>query len=119
MKLVTHFIAGYPSLDASFETAKGLIDGGAFALEMQIPFSDPSADGPVIELACRQSLEAGFRVDDGFKLIEKIKQYADIPIYIMSYSAIVFNLGVQRFCRACRVRWCNRTYYSGSYSRYR
>ena len=97
MKLVTHFIAGYPDLDASFETAKGLIDGGAYALEMQIPFSDPSADGPVIETACRKSLEAGFRVSDGFKLIEKIRAYSDVPVYIMSYSAIVFNTGIKAF----------------------
>ena len=97
MKLVTHFIAGYPSLEASFETAKGLIDGGAYALEMQIPFSDPSADGPVIELACRKSLEAGFRVEQGFELVERIRAYADIPVFIMSYSAIVFNMGVEQF----------------------
>ena len=43
-KLVTHFIAGYPDLESSFDTAVGLIDGGAYALEMQIPFSDPIAD---------------------------------------------------------------------------
>lgn len=97
MKLVTHFIAGYPDLDASFEAAKGLVDGGAYALEMQIPFSDPSADGPVIESACRESLAAGFRVSDGFKLVERIRDYADIPVYIMSYSAIVFNMGVAQF----------------------
>lgn len=97
MKLVTHFIAGYPDLEASFDAAKGLIDGGAYALEMQIPFSDPSADGPVIEIACRKALEAGFRVDEGFKLVERIREYADVPVYIMSYSAIVFNMGVSRF----------------------
>ncbi|MDC7227705.1 MAG: tryptophan synthase subunit alpha [Spirochaetales bacterium] len=97
MKLVTHFIAGYPSLEASFDTAKGLIDGGAYALEMQMPFSDPSADGPVIESACRKALEAGFRVGEGFKLIERIKAYADVPLYVMSYSALVFNMVVQGF----------------------
>lgn len=96
-RLVTHFIAGYPSLEASFETAKGLIDGGAYALEMQIPFSDPSADGPVIELACRGALEKGFRVADGFKLVERIREYADVSVYIMSYSAIVFNMGIEDF----------------------
>ncbi len=97
MKLVTHFIAGYPDIEASFIVAKGLIDGGAFALEMQIPFSDPSADGPVIESACRKALEAGFRVADGFRLVERIREYADVPVYIMSYSAIVFNMGVKLF----------------------
>lgn len=102
MKLVTHFIAGYPDLEASFEAAKGLVDGGAYALEMQIPFSDPSADGPVIESACRESLAAGFRVAEGFSLIERIIEYAEskkisLPVYIMSYSAIVFNMGVHQF----------------------
>lgn len=96
-RLVTHFIAGYPDLESSYETAVGLIDGGAYALEMQIPFSDPSADGPVIELACRKALENGFRVSDGFRLIERIKAYKDIPVYLMSYSGIVYNMGVGRF----------------------
>jgi len=96
-KLITHFIAGYPDLESSYETALGLIDGGAYALEMQIPFSDPSADGPVIELACRKALEKGFRVSDGFRLIERIREYRDIPVYLMSYSGIVYNMGVNRF----------------------
>jgi tryptophan synthase alpha chain len=96
-KIVTHFIAGYPDLESSYQAAVGLIDGGAFALEMQIPFSDPSADGPVIELACRKALEKGFRVSDGFRLIERIKAYRNIPLYLMSYSGIVYNMGVSCF----------------------
>ncbi|MDC7126667.1 MAG: tryptophan synthase subunit alpha [Spirochaetales bacterium] len=95
--IITHFIAGYPDLKASLATAKGLIDGGAAALEMQIPFSDPSADGPVIENASRKSLEAGFKVADGFNLVKLIHDYADVPVYIMSYSAIVYNMGVDKF----------------------
>ncbi|MBI9107546.1 MAG: tryptophan synthase subunit alpha [Spirochaetales bacterium] len=96
-KLITHFIAGYPDIESSYETAVGLINGGAYALEMQIPFSDPSADGPVIELACRRALEKGFKVSDGFRLIERIKEYRDIPVYLMSYSGIVYNMGIDRF----------------------
>ena len=97
-KLVTHFIAGYPDLESSFEAAVGLIDGGAFALEMQLPYSDPSADGPVIEAACREALENGFRVSDGFRLLQRIKKYRDIPVFVMSYSGLVYNMGVRRFC---------------------
>ncbi len=99
MKLVTHFIAGYPDIESSFQTAAGLIDGGAYTLEMQIPYSDPSADGPVIELACRKSLEKGFRVSDAFELVKRIKDYADVPVYIMSYSGIVYNMGVEAFVK--------------------
>jgi tryptophan synthase alpha chain len=99
MNLLTHFIAGYPDYESSLNAALGLIDGGAFALEMQIPFSDPSADGPVIESACRGSLKAGFRVEDAFRLLEEIKKHSDIAVYLMSYSGIVFNMGVRTFVK--------------------
>jgi len=99
MNLITHFIAGYPSYESSLNTALGLIDGGAFALEMQIPYSDPSADGPVIESACRESLKAGFRVKDAFNLLKEIGKHSNIKIYLMSYSGIVFNMGVQNFIK--------------------
>lgn len=97
-KIVAHLIAGYPTLDDSFEVAKGLIEGGAYALEVQIPFSDPSADGPVIEAACVHSLAGGFKVKQGFELVRRIKEYkADMPVYIMSYASIVFTRGVEQF----------------------
>ena len=97
MNLITHFIAGYPDYESSLNTALGLAEGGAFALEMQIPYSDPSADGSVIESACRESLKAGFRVRDAFKLLKEIGKHSDIAVYLMSYSGIVFNMGIQNF----------------------
>ena len=102
MKLLTHFIAGYPDPEGSFETAAGLLEGGAWALEMQIPFSDPSADGPVIENACRKALEAGFRVSDGFALLGRIREISEAPVFIMSYSSIVFNTGIENFVRRAK-----------------
>ncbi len=99
MNVVTHFIAGYPDYESSLDTAIGLAGGGAFALEMQIPYSDPSADGPVIESACRSSIEAGFRVNDAFRLLEDIKKHTGIAVYLMSYSGIVFNMGIGKFVR--------------------
>ena len=99
-QIVSHLIAGYPTLDGSFEVAKGLIDGGAYALEIQIPFSDPSADGPTIEAACSVSLKQGFKVDDGFDLITRIKEYSpSTPIYIMSYASILFTKGIDSFVK--------------------
>ena len=96
-RIVTHFIAGYPDSDASLEAARGLIAGGAYALEMQIPFSDPNADGPVIESACQQALDGGFRVDDAFRLLEAIRAESDIPVFVMSYASLVVAPGVQAF----------------------
>ena len=96
-RIVTHFIAGFPNYQASLEVARGLIAGGAFALEMQIPFSDPNADGPVIEGACREALEGGFSVDDAFRLLAEIRRESDIPIFVMSYASLVVTPGVANF----------------------
>ena len=97
--VITHFIAGYPSRQSSLEAARGLIAGGAFALEMQIPFSDPNADGPVIEQACLQVLESGFRVEDAFDLLAEIRRESSIPIFLMSYASLAFTPGVAAFVR--------------------
>ena len=61
--LMTHMIAGYPDYDTSLETARALVAGGASILEIQFPFSDPSADGPAIQAACTEALAAGFKVE--------------------------------------------------------
>lgn len=96
-KILTHFIAGYPSQEESKQIGKALIEGGACALEMQIPYSDPSADGPVIEAACREALEKGIKVDDCFSLITEIKRDSDVPFYLMSYGGPVYARGIERF----------------------
>ncbi len=96
-KIITHFIAGYPNEESSLEIARGLIEGGAFALEIQFPFSDPSADGPVIESACREALLKKFRVNDGFRLVKKITGESNIPVYIMSYASLLFTRGIEAF----------------------
>ncbi|MCK5735362.1 MAG: tryptophan synthase subunit alpha, partial [Spirochaetaceae bacterium] len=70
-----------------------------YALEMQIPFSDPNADGPVIEGACRAALDAGFKVADAWRLLEAIRAESDIPVFVMSYASLVFTPGVDTFVR--------------------
>lgn len=95
--IVSHFIAGYPDRESSFETACGLAEGGAAFLEMQIPFSDPSADGPVIESACRQALAGGFKVNETFTLLKRIQKETKIPIFLMSYGNILFSRGIPGF----------------------
>lgn len=101
-KIVTHFIAGYPTYDASLDVARGLIAGGAYALEMQIPFSDPNADGPVIEGACREALDEGFKVADIWKLLRAIRAESDIPVYVMSYASLVFTPGIANFVQIAK-----------------
>jgi len=76
-----------------------LTDAGADFLEIQFPFSDPSADGRVIENACMEALESGFRVSDGFRLVARIKAAASVPVFVMSYGSIVFARGVRTFAK--------------------
>ncbi|MCC8190438.1 MAG: tryptophan synthase subunit alpha [Planctomycetes bacterium] len=99
VKLMAHIVAGYPSLDHSRRAARGLADGGADFLEVQFPFSDPSADGPLIERACQTALDNGFRVDDGFALMRTLRQDLSIPLFIMTYGSLVFARGAAEFCR--------------------
>jgi len=99
VSLMTHMIAGYPNLETSLETARGLVAGGAAILEVQFPFSDPSADGPAIQAACTEALAAGFKVDDGWKLVETIRhEFPAVPVFVMSYASIVVTKGVEAFC---------------------
>ena len=97
MSLMTHMIAGYPDGNADIDVARGLIDGGSSYLEVQFPFSDPSADGIPIQTACMKALDAGFRVETGFELIRRIKAMSTIPVFIMSYGGVVFARGVEKF----------------------
>ena len=98
VKLMVHMIAGYPDMETSVAVAKALADGGADYMEVQFPYSDPTADGPVIEKASQRALDKGFRVDDGFVLMRKLKDELNIPLFIMTYGSLVFSRGVEKFC---------------------
>lgn len=102
-RLMTHLVAGYPSNEASFRAAMGMVEGGAAYLEVQFPFSDPSADGPTIQAACQRSLDQGWRPDQGWKLIERLRDSVPhIPIYVMAYASLVYTPGITHFCRRAR-----------------
>ncbi|MDC7221798.1 MAG: tryptophan synthase subunit alpha [Spirochaetales bacterium] len=96
--LMTHFIAGYPSVEESLKVGKALVAGGASYLEMQIPYSDPTADGPVIAAACDEALAAGFKVDRAFDMCRELTSLEGaVPVFLMSYGGIVYNAGVEAF----------------------
>ena len=108
-RIMTHMVAYYPDEEKSLKVAKALIDGGCSYLEVQFPFSDPSADGVFIQRACRTALSAGFTVDKGFELISKIQRYSQkeeagrggVPIFVMSYANLVYFRGVELFLQDC------------------
>lgn len=83
-------LLNYPNPDASFEIIKALIDAGASGLELGLPFSDPMADGPIIQQAAKEALEAGYTVNDAIALLKRVRAYnADIPIGLLVYYNMV------------------------------
>ena len=107
IKLMSHLVAGYPTNELSLAAARALVAGGADILEIQLPFSDPSADGPAIQTACTKVLERNYRTQDGLDYIAQIhKEFPDVTIYLMSYGSLIYTPGVDAFCRkaaACGV----------------
>ncbi len=96
---MSHLVAGYPTEELSFTAARALVDGGADILEIQLPFSDPSADGPAIQGACTEVLKRGFRTADGLAFIARLhKEFPQVKIYLMSYGSLVYTPGVENFC---------------------
>jgi tryptophan synthase alpha chain len=94
---MAHMVAFYPDRQASLDVARGLAGGGAAYIELQFPFSDPTADGPDIQRACSAALEAGFTVDAGFELATAISRAVKVPLFIMSYANLLFTRGMKRF----------------------
>jgi tryptophan synthase alpha chain len=101
-RIMAHLVAFNPDRDGSREVARGLLEGGCAYLEVQFPFSDPTADGPDIQRACSRALAAGFTLREGFRLLEEMAGFASVPLFVMSYANPVFTWGVKRFVTECR-----------------
>ena len=95
--LMTHIVLGYPSYDASLRVVESMVEAGVDLMELQIPFSEPMADGPVILKANADALDAGATVDRSFEIAEKITARFDIPFLFMTYYNILFARGVENF----------------------
>ncbi len=95
--LMTHIVIGYPDLDTSMRTVEAMVEAGVDLMELQIPFSEPIADGPVILHANQKALGAGVTVADCFEFAETCVRRFDIPFLFMSYYNILFRYGVDAF----------------------
>lgn len=96
--LMTHVVVGYPSLYLTESLVKVMEDAGADFIELQIPFSDPLADGPTIMRACGKALENGVKVKDAFDLAGRLSKKIKIPLLFMAYFNTVFKYGTKKFC---------------------
>lgn len=104
--LMTHVVLGYPSLKESEDIVLAMADGGASLIELQIPFSDPMADGPTIMASNEAALSAGTTVKDCFRLAARLSRRVNVPLLFMSYFNILFRYhsrsatgGIKNFCK--------------------
>lgn len=96
--LICYVMGGYPDPTTSHKIISSIVDGGADIIEIGIPFSDPIADGPIIQEASLRALQNGINPDICLNLIRKTrKRYPDIPILIMTYSNILEKKGFKKF----------------------
>lgn len=96
--LITYVVGGYPDIATSKEIVEKLIDSGADIIEIGIPFSDPMADGPVIQRAFVHALDNGINPIDCLNLIKSIKKkQKESPILVMTYSNIIYSQGLNKF----------------------
>lgn len=108
---MTHIVAGYPSLEESFEVAILMAESGVSYIEIQIPFSDPVADGPTIMGANMEALESGVTVESCFDLLEKLVREIGVrglsaKVLFMTYFNIVHKFGVREFCKRASELGC-------------
>src|SRR5262245_48573197 len=101
--LVTYITAGDPSLERTRELLPALVRGGADVIEIGVPFSEPLADGPVIQRATERALRAGATLDKVLTLVEDARSSVDVPLVLFTYVNPVARMGYERFAeRAAR-----------------
>jgi tryptophan synthase alpha chain len=102
--LMTHTVLGYPSLYDSFRIIETMVKAGVDLIELQIPFPEPIADGPVIRHANHAALKQGVCVKDCLDVAEQAARSFDIPFLFMTYYNIPFCFGVSQFVSAMAKR---------------
>ncbi len=95
--LVGFITAGDPHRESSLEIIRGMIDGGIDILEMGVPFSDPTADGPVIQRSSARALGRGMNLEKVLEMTAEIRGFSQVPIIIFSYYNPILKMGGDRF----------------------
>lgn len=95
--LMTHMVIGYPSFEACFDIVAQMVEAGVDMMELQIPFSEPVADGPVILKASQKALEKGLTVQKCLEFADAVVKSFPIPFLCMTYANIPFQYGIEQF----------------------
>lgn len=92
---------GDPDLETTYKSVMAAIENGADLIELGIPFSDPTAEGPVIQGANLRALSGGVTTDKIFDLVKRLRDETDIPMVFMTYANVVFSYGSGKFISIC------------------
>ncbi len=90
---------GDPSLDMTKKLVKAMAENGADLIELGIPFSDPTAEGPVIQAASLRALTAGTTTDKIFDMVREIRKEVSVPMVFMTYANVVYSYGIEKFVK--------------------
>ena len=102
-KLVTFVTGGDPDLNTSLEIIKTIINNGVDIIEIGMPFSDPMADGPTIQLSSNRAISEGINLENIFSLASKAKEVkGDLPIILMGYYNLILHFGIEPFVKKCK-----------------
>ena len=101
-KLIVYLTAGYPKLNSTKDLVLSAIDSGADMIELGIPFSDPQADGPVIQYSNEKAIKNGINLGIIFDQLEKIRQETSKPIALMGYYNQILKWGLNTFISDCK-----------------
>ena len=88
---------GDPTMEVTEQAVLGMAEAGADLVELGIPFSDPTAEGPVIQEANVRALSGGVTTDDVFALVKRLRERTDVPLVFMTYANVVYSYGTERF----------------------
>ena len=99
--LIAFITCGDPDMNTSAACVRAAVEGGADLIELGIPFSDPTAEGPVIQAANERSLAAGTTTDRVFELVRGLRREIQVPMVFMTYANVVYSYGIDRFCDRC------------------
>jgi tryptophan synthase alpha chain len=101
--LIAYLTAGDPTLQHTPKIVQAIIRGGADIIELGIPFSDPIADGPIIQSAMTRALKSGTTPIAVLKMVKQIREENDIPIVILTYYNPIFRMGLKRFFETAKL----------------
>ena len=98
---IAFITCGDPDLETTAACVRAAVKGGADLIELGIPFSDPTAEGPVIQSANERALKGGVTTDKIFGLVGELRKDVTVPMVFMTYANFVYSYGIELFCDRC------------------